>query len=355
MARIVLIPMAAAWVILWVLMTTLENVGYVHDPRIPAWQLPAVIAPGAIAAVLFVAAWLRSSAFARIALENPGRWFLRELAWTPVLLAAEMALVYGGRVALFALGGATFRHREWMSISLFEAARVLLFYALWLGLAFGAKTFVVWQQQHERLLEVQKTLAETQLARLKEQLQPHFLFNTLNTISALMRTDVERADRLIARLAELLRAGLAAGEHDLIPLSAEMRFLGLYAEIMRERFAGRVTLVWDVAEEAGAAQIPAMMLQPLVENAFRHSVEATTTAQVITVRARCDASGLTVSVHSTGPALAPAARDGIGLRNCRERLRIHYGAAARLTLADSPDGGVITTIALPGIALPRAA
>jgi sensor histidine kinase YesM len=127
----------------------------------------------------------------------------------------------------------------------------------------------------------------------------------------------------------------------------ELRFLRLYADIMSERFAGRVTVVWDVAAEALDTPLPAMMLQPLLENAFRHGVETTTAPQTITVRAQMDAPDLCVSVHSTGAGLAPDARDGIGLRNCRERLRIHYGAAATLKLENSPLGGVVTTVSLP--------
>jgi hypothetical protein len=218
MARTLLMPMAASWAVLWTLMTVLENVSYLHDPRIPAWQPVALAAPSVAVALLWVVGWLRSSAFDRVSLEHPVRWFLGSLTWTPVLVAVEMMLVYGGRTALFDLGGETYRHIPWSGISMFETLRVLLFYALWLGIAFGAKTFVVWQEQRAKLLEIQRTLAESQLARLKEQLRPHFLFNTLNTISALMRTDVDRADRLITRLADLLRAGLKAGEDDLVPL-----------------------------------------------------------------------------------------------------------------------------------------
>jgi sensor histidine kinase YesM len=343
----VLIPMATAWVVLWSLVTLLENIRYIHDPSIPAWQPVALAAPSVLVALAWVSVWLWSSAFNRISLEHPARWFLTALAWTPVLIVAEMALVYGGRVAIFDLAGESYHRIAWRGIATFETLRVLLFYTLWLGLIFGAKTFVVWQEQRAKLLEVQRTLAETQLARLKEQLRPHFLFNTLNTISALMRTDVERADRLIARLADLLRAGLNVGAHDLVPLSTELRFLGLYADIMSERFAGRVTVVWDVADDALDTALPALMLQPVLENAFRHGVETTTVAQTITVRARLETPGLCVSVHNTGAELAPDARDGVGLRNCRERLRIHYGAAGTLTLEAGPAGGVMTTVSVP--------
>ena len=104
-------------------------------------------------------------------------------------------------------------------------------------------------------------------------MQPHFLFNALNTISALMQVDVERADRLLTRLADLLRASLQAGARQMTSLREELKLLELYAQIMQERFADRVTLTWNVADDALDAAVPAMLLQPLLENAFKHGVE----------------------------------------------------------------------------------
>ncbi len=119
------------------------------------------------------------------------------------------------------------------------------------------------------MLALQRHLAETQLSQLRAQLQPHFLFNALNTISAAMQVDVARADALLAQLADLLRASLQAGTRQTTSLREEIELLRRYAQIMQERFAERVTVSWDVAPDAADAEVPAMLLQPLLENAFK--------------------------------------------------------------------------------------
>jgi two-component system LytT family sensor kinase len=217
--------------------------------------------------------------------------------------------------------------------------------ALWLAIIFGFKSFSLWKQERERLLLIQKHLAESQLAQLKAQLQPHFLFNALNTISALMQSDVERADRLLARLADLLRASLAVGARQSTSLREEWKLLELYASIMQERFAERVTLTWSASDETLDASIPAMLLQPLLENAYKHGVERSTQPATIRVEAQRDGDSLRVSIYNSG-ALREALGSGIGVRNCRERLALVYGDRARLTLTPA-EQGVTATVTLP--------
>jgi len=192
---------------------------------------------------------------------------------------------------------------------------------------------------------MQKHLAESQLAQLKAQLQPHFLFNALNTISALMQTDVERADRLLARLADLLRASLAVGARQATALREEWKLLALYASIMQERFAGHVTLTWSASDEALNASIPAMLLQPLLENAYKHGVERSSQPVSIRIDAQRQGDGLRIEIHNTG-TLQDTPGSGIGLRNCRERLALVYGDRASLTVAPT-DGGVTASVTLP--------
>jgi LytS/YehU family sensor histidine kinase len=249
---------------------------------------------------------------------------------------------------VFAVAHLPFWHVPWLALILYEIIKTTLFIALWLAFALGVKTFAAWQEQSRRLLEIQRALAEAHLAQLKQQLRPHFLFNTLNTISALMQTDVERADRLIARLADLLRVSMNVSERDLVPLETELRVLELYADIMRERFGDRVAVTWDIATAARQSAVPALMLQPLLENAFRHGVEACAGSQTITVRAQVEGSALALSVHNDGK-LTDNAREGIGLTNCRRRLRTHYGERATLILVSDPSG-VTSRVSLPLVA-----
>jgi sensor histidine kinase YesM len=234
-----------------------------------------------------------------------------------------------------------------------ESVKVSLFYVLWLALMFGLLTLAKWRQESERLLGVQKALAEAQLAQLQAQLRPHFLFNALNTVSSLMQTDTARADRVLAQLGDLLRVSLMSGRGDSVPLRQEVGVLRKYAEIMEERFDGRAVLHWDVADDALDTPVPAMLLQPLLENAFKHGVECSSKPVHITVRATRANGSLRVEIHNSGSslkngtALAPDAQAQVGLRNCRERLRLLYGESAHLVVSDDPADGVLASVTLP--------
>ena len=141
-------------------------------------------------------------------LAHPWRWFGKHLAWMPVVAITFIVAIYSIRHGVYALTDETYEHESWPFIFFYESVKLVLFAGLWLGIIFGLESFARWRNEREQLLTLQKHLAESQLAQLKAQLQPHFLFNALNTISSLMQVDVERADRLLTRLADLLRASL---------------------------------------------------------------------------------------------------------------------------------------------------
>jgi LytS/YehU family sensor histidine kinase len=247
---------------------------------------------------------------------------------------------------VYRLVGRTYHHAPWSFLLVYESVKLTLFIGLWLGILFGLDAYGQWQSQRGRVLELQKALTESQLARLQAQLRPHFFFNALNTVSALMHVDVARADRLVAGLGDLLHISLRSGEQEMTPLREELRSLQLYAQIMQERFRDRVTLNWD--EDPGAADtpVPALLLQPLLENAFRHGVERNTVPVHVDVSARREGDSLHVVIRNTGSRLAPDYAEGVGLRNCRERLRIIYGDAAALQLR-SEDGAVAARVSIP--------
>jgi LytS/YehU family sensor histidine kinase len=255
-------------------------------------------------------------------------------------------VVYGIRHAVYASLGETYNHESWSYVLLYESIKLLIFYGLWIGLIFGFDTFAQTQEQRQRLLALQKSLAEAQLAQLKAQLRPHFFFNALNTISALMHVDVPRADRLLTRLADLLRATLQWGDQELTSLRDEIRMLELYAQIMQERFADRVTLSWKVDSAALGGAIPALLLQPLLENAFKHGVERSRDAVRIEVEGRREGERLYIAIRNSGSVLGPDREDGVGLRNCRERLSVLYNDAAQMQLTQLPDA-VEASVTLP--------
>jgi Histidine kinase len=341
-----LLVLAVLWATLWALISMAECAGYIHDPSIPVWQPLILIAAPICTLVVWLTFELRSARCLQVPLDPPRSWFRHHLRRLPLLAIGYIAVVFGVRHGLFALAGAQYRHAEWQILLPFEFVKASLFFCLWLGLVYGTLSQIRSREQSVQLSEVQKALAEAQLARLRAQLRPHFLFNTLNTVSSLMQIDVGRADRLLTRLGDLLRASLGAGETDTVPLREEITLLHLYAEIMEERFAGRVTTDWQIADDALPIRVPSMLLQPLLENAFKYGVEQTTGAQRIRVVASRERDRLQIEIHNTGSVLQPGWREGIGLANCRERLRVLHGDAATLDISGGGTG-VEASISLP--------
>ncbi len=335
----------ALWTLFWLLMIAVAVQDHYSDQGVKWWEPLLWEGSSCLVATTWLLLQRRVARRWNEYLDQPVKWFGKHLAWLPVIAVTFIAAIYGIRHGVYALTEETYEHASWPYIFLYESVKLTLFTALWLAIIFGLASFSMWREQRERLLELQRHLAESQLNQLKAQLQPHFLFNALNTISALMQSDVERADRLLARLADLLRASLAVGMRQQTSLREEWKLLELYASIMQERFAGRVTLDWQASDEALDATVPAMLLQPLLENAYKHGVERSSQPVSIKVAAHRVGEELHVTIRNTG-SLSNAPSGGIGLRNCRDRLSLVYGERATLTLA--PDGdGVAAAVRLP--------
>jgi sensor histidine kinase YesM len=197
--------------------------------------------------------------------------------------------------------------------------------------------------------QLEAKLAQTQLQILKMQLHPHFLFNTLNAISALIHQDVELADRMIARLGDLLRATLDSANRQLVPFKQELSFIEPYLEIEKARLGPRLTVDLEIDPAALDAQVPNLILQPLVENAIRHGIAPRAEPGRVEISARRDNGLLHLAVADSGPGLqAPTAGlSGIGLSNTRARLEQLYGPEHRLDLTTSALGGLRVGIAIP--------
>ena len=342
-----LLFLAAMWAMLWVLVSVAESAAYLHDPSVPFWQPLALITILACTLAAWLTFELRSVRYLAVPLDPPRPWFVQQLRRLPLLACGYVVVVIGLRHAVFAIAGAHYWHAPWPILIPFELVKASLFYCLWLGLVFGTLSQIRSREQAVQLGLIQKALVEAQLARLRAQLRPHFLFNALNTVSSLMQNDVQRADRMLTRLGDLLRASLNAAESDTVPLHEEILLLRIYTEIMQERFAGRITVDWQIAEDTLDIRVPAMLLQPLLENAFKHAVERTTDTVQIRISAGHFGERLSLKIHNTGSTLHLGWRNGVGLANCRERLRALYGDAAALSVADGNTGGVEASIALP--------
>ncbi|HEY7911543.1 MAG TPA: sensor histidine kinase [Blastocatellia bacterium] len=203
------------------------------------------------------------------------------------------------------------------------------------------------------LAEAQLRMTQAQLQALKMQLQPHFLFNTLNSISALLEEDVEAADEMIARLGDFLRMTLENSGAEEVTLQEELEFLRCYLEIESVRFNDRLTVNMDIEPEALDARVPNLILQPIVENAIRHAVASRAGAGRIEIRARRESNKLSLSVRDDGPGLSLAAstgaraREGIGLANTRARLEQLYKGSHSFDMCDARGGGLQVTVEIP--------
>ncbi len=226
----------------------------------------------------------------------------------------------------------------------FLASTLALQLVVYAGIVAATHGLEYYRRSRERE-QLEQRLADARLQLLTMQLQPHFLFNTLNTIAELVHEDADAADRMITALAELLRRSLALGGTQEIPLDSELDLLGTYLGIQKARFGDRLDVRLSVAEDARAVPVPMLLLQPIVENAIKHGLAAR-----LDLAARHEAGHLVIEVtdHGTG-AVGDALRGraGIGLGNTRERLAAIYGPAATLDLANVPRGGARVTVRLP--------
>jgi two-component system, LytTR family, sensor kinase len=202
-----------------------------------------------------------------------------------------------------------------------------------------------------RASQLETRLVEAQLQSLQRQLQPHFLFNTLNTISALMHRDVEAADAMIARLSDLLRISLQMVGVQEVTLKEELDFLSKYLEIEQTRFRDRLTVVFEIAPDTLDALVPNLILQPLVENAIKHGIGPRPAPGTVMVRARRVGTTLELAVQDNGVGLSAARLSdfnrGIGLSNTRSRLDHLYGSTHRFEFRQPAEGGLLVLIAIP--------
>ena len=206
-------------------------------------------------------------------------------------------------------------------------------------------------REHERAkAELETQLANSQLAALRMQLNPHFLFNAMNSISSLMRSDVNGADTMLEQLSSLLRISLERGYVQLIPLRDEMDFIQVCLSMQDQRYAGRVKREVAIDSELHDALVPAMFLQPLVENAYAHGLSKIEKGGDLIINAHRENGMVAVSVTNSGLGLNHAGRKnghGIGLANIRSRLRLHYGEECSFDMSEIDRTHVKVTITFP--------
>lgn len=222
------------------------------------------------------------------------------------------------------------------------------------SIVFAVQGWMYYERYRDRVLRssvLETQLAKAQLQALKVQLHPHFLFNTLNSVSELMHQDVNSAERVITRLSDLLRLALENIGVQEVLLRTELDFVQGYLEIEQTRFLDRMQVKFDIAPETLDCQVPNLLLQPIVENAVRHGIAKSSGLGVIEVCTRKIADRLLVVVTDNGPGLKPgrnsSANFGLGLSTTRSRLEFLYGKEQTFVLNNLPERGLEVRISLP--------
>jgi sensor histidine kinase YesM len=280
-------------------------------------------------------------------LAKPWRWFAIQALWLPFYWIFFTPLAFGIRHAVYAMAGAVYTHRPWPELFVYESLKITVFIGLFTVIRFGILSY---QELLEEKLRAEKSnalLRQAQLQRLTQQMQPHFLFNALNTVSSLMHTDVEKADATLIRLADVLRATLDVSELHEALLSTELRLVRGYAQVMQERYSDRVDIAWRIDDGALDCMLPVMSIQPLLENIFKHTVERRRDLTCIVVSVERDGGRLCVTLDDDSGALDAANAPGIGLKNLRERLAVLYDGRASLSLVQLAPAGVRARMELP--------
>jgi two-component sensor histidine kinase len=225
---------------------------------------------------------------------------------------------------------------------------------LYLAMVGSVHAFWFFNEAREREAQASRLaeqLAHARLDALRMQLNPHFLFNTLNAVTVLVREQNTRAaSRMLELVSDMLRHVLRTDQPHEVPLKEELRFVEQYLAVEQVRFSDRLQVAWSIDESARSALVPGFVLQPLVENAIRHGVSRRAEAGRIEISAHLENGDLRLSVSDDGAGVAStrtADGDGIGLANTRERLRTLYGQSASLSIGAKDGGGTLAVVTLP--------
>jgi two-component system LytT family sensor kinase len=233
-----------------------------------------------------------------------------------------------------------------------EFSNDLVAYTVFVTIFYFFEKLRIAQAQQLAAAELQTKLAQAQLENLRLQLQPHFLFNTLNTIAAVMYEDVHAADAMITQLSDLLRLTLQASRTHEISLAEELEIARLYLDLMQKRFENKLRVTYSVDPSLNTSLVPQLILQPLLENSLRHGMKPGNGAMELSIEARRENGSLILLVSDTGSGFdeAQSTRDlkrGLGLANIRDRLAHLYGERQQFSISNRPSGGAEVMVRVP--------
>lgn len=326
---------ASAMLACWLVLVALQiaDVAGRSGPGVFA-ELVSVLV-GSMGTLVFGLAWVLHVAAAQETAPTPGEPAIHQMR-----VALPVLGFVAGALFAFAVGVAVVR------VALGSPAGVL-------GIAFWAFLLVLcgrsvadatrWlyaraRDEGEAAVRARAEAADARLAALQSEMKPHFLFNALNTVAALVRADPRAAERTIEDLGDVLRRTLDHSRAIEVPLEDELEYVRAYLGVEKSRWGDRLAVTFEVAPEARSARVPPLTLQPLVENAIAHGIGPRIGPGRVIVRAALDGGGLRLEVEDDGVGFAPRAREGTGLGNLRGRLATLYGDAAGLEVADARPG-----------------
>ena len=295
-------------------------------------------------------------AAARLPIER-SNWIRSALLHIPISIVLSVVLTALARVIIWVvLGYRMGRQLTFQSTVNFVIGNFTEGIGIYLLIALMSYAYSYYQRYREgqvRTLQLEAQLSHAQLQALKMQLHPHFLFNTLHSISALLSKDVEAARKMITRLGDFLRLTLENSGSQEVTLQQEMEFLSCYLEIERIRFQNRLVTRIDLGDQTLDARVPNLILQPIVENAIRHGIAPRSTPGSIDISAKQLDGRLHIQVRDNGPGLPEHRtsqnqfKKGLGLANTETRLQRLYGADHHFDLSNDPAGGLIVTLEIP--------
>jgi two-component system, LytTR family, sensor kinase len=273
----------------------------------------------------------------------------RHLASTLAAYVATLMGVVAVGLPLLAFVSNVFLDRHFtLKSTLQEGMFTCLVYAVVLTIIVAVTQVQIANERLARALRLEADLSRVRVEALQRQLHPHFIFNTLNAVTAIMHTDVDAAEEMIAALAELLRTATDKSNSPMVPLREELTLLDRYALIMQMRYGDRLMVHISAEPKALEVPFPTFTLQPLVENAIVHGLEKTNSEITVEVACRLDSDKLVVEVNDNGATTDTSdLQEGVGIGNTRARLAELYGQRATLSIAPRQSAGMHFTLAIP--------
>lgn len=280
----------------------------------------------------------------------PGRHWAAHLFASVLIVSVGLSIILGIAFVLFPFKGPLLRAFQQEAAKLISFEYLVCYWGV-VGLHEG---FQILKQDREGALQysiIESQLAEAELQAIKVQLNPHFLFNTLSALSALIHSDLPKADRMLVKLSRFLRISLERGVEECVGLGQEISLLDDYLDIERVRFGNRLKVILQVPDHLRDAQIPAFVLQPVVENSIKHGIAGREEGGSIVIRAFQEDHDLVIEIQDDGLGTAhpthPAKSTGIGLSNTRRRLEKHFGDDQSFILTFPAEGGAVARITIP--------